>query len=145
MMSWASRVGNEARDGIWGGDLGVNLGDFHSTYLRVRPRGDILVVEFTTARLSEDVNIEQIGHDLSALVDQYGARRLVVTLRGITYLTSSALGKLITLHRKMHRAEGRVVYAELEPTVLEIVTASKLDTYLQVTTTLDEACSLLGG
>ncbi len=122
----------------------MDLGDFQSNYLRVELRDGVVIVRFTTPRLSEDVNIEQVGHDLAALVDQYGARKMVVLLSGITYLTSSALGKLITLHRKMHRAEGFVAFARPEPTVAEILSASKLDTYLKVCPTLEAAIEAVG-
>ncbi len=122
----------------------MNLGDFASNYLTTNARGDALVVGFRVPRLAEDVNIDQLGRELVALVDQYGVRKMVVTLRGIQYLTSSALGKLITLHRRMHRATGHVAIAELEPTVADILRASKLDTYLTVRPTVDEAVAAVG-
>ncbi len=122
----------------------VDLGDFHSNYVTVEPSDGVAIVRFSTPRLSEDENIDQLGHDLTALVDQYAVRRMVVVLAGITYLTSSAMGKLITLHRKMHRAEGIVAFARPEPTVAEILTASRLDTYLKVCPTVESAIQATG-
>lgn len=122
----------------------MDLGDFHSIYVSVEPRDGVAIVRFTTPRLSDDLNIEQVGHDLGSLVDQFGVRKMVVLLAGITYLTSSALGKLITLHRKMHRADGIVAFARPEPTVAEILTSSKLDTYLKVCPSLESAMQATG-
>ena len=56
--------------------------------------------------LTEDVNLEQFGHELFALVEQFGCRRVVVNLKEVRMVTSAGLGKMITLHRKMHRHQG---------------------------------------
>jgi len=107
----------------------VNLGEFQPEYLIVVPSDDVAVVRFTVPRLTEEINLEQLGHELGTLIDQHGCRKMVVSLSGLEYLTSSGLGKLIALHRKMHREEGVVVFCDAPPTVADILHASRLDTY----------------
>ena len=84
------------------------------------------VVSVVVEWLTEDVNLEQFGHELFALVDQFGCRRLVVDLKTVKVITSSGLGKLITLHRKMHRHQGTVVFCTLQPPVEEVLQTSRL-------------------
>jgi anti-sigma B factor antagonist len=97
-------------------------------------RGDeeATVVSVSVEWLTEDINLEQFGHELFALVEQFGCRRLVVDLKNVRVITSSGLGKMITLHRKMHRHQGNVVFCALQPAVAEVLQTSRLITYLQV-------------
>ncbi len=121
----------------------MSVREFEPIYLTLEEHPDALIVGFTVPRLSEDVNLEQLGHELFALVEQYGCRKLVVSLRDVIYLTSSGLGKMITLHRKMHRLQGEVVFFDLNETVDEILRASKLDTYLKLAPDRETALRLL--
>ena len=82
--------------------------------------------------LTEDVNLEQFGHELFALVEQFGCRRLIVDLHEVRVVTSAGLGKMITLHRKMHRHGGTVVFCQLQEAVEEVLHTSRLITYLHV-------------
>jgi len=117
----------------------MNKCDFEPTYLEITDREDVAVVAFRVPFLSEDYNLEQLGHELFVLVEQCGCRRLVVSLRDIQYTTSSGLGKLITLHRKLHRLGGQVAFCDLRPRILETMQMSKLDTYFQITPDVETA------
>lgn len=118
---------------------------FEATYLSVEQRDDAIVAGFTVPRLSDDFNLEQLGHELFALVEQQGCRKLVVSLKRVEYVTSSGIGKLITLHRKMHRQGGKVVFCDMQKTVHDILQAAKLNTYFTVAADPDAAVAALQG
>ncbi len=115
------------------------LSDFKPTYFNVREDGEVVVGQFCVPRLTEDQNVEQLGQDLFALVDQFDRRKVVLSLASVEFLTSSVLGKLITLHRKMHRQQGRLVLCDLQPGVNDIMRISRLHDYFKVSNTMDEA------
>jgi anti-sigma B factor antagonist len=117
----------------------VTLNDFHAEYLALDQQGEVTVARFTVPRLTEDVNLEQLGHELFTLVDQFDCRKLVVRLDSVEYVTSSGLGKLIALHRKMHRKKGNVVFSEPQPAVTDILKTSKLNTFFQIADSLPTA------
>ena len=52
-----------------------------------------------------------------ALVEQFDKQKVVLSLSSVEYLTSSVLGKLITMHRKLHRKKGRLILCDLQPEV----------------------------
>lgn len=106
--------------------------EFDPVYLAYEERNDLVIAEFTIPRLTEEFNLEQLGHELFALVEQYGCRKLVVSLGRVEYLTSSGIGKLITLHRKMHRQGGLVVFCDIQKPVEDILRASKLLGYFRI-------------
>ena len=95
--------------------------------------------------MSEEDNIEQLGQELSMLVDQFGCRQLTVNFEIVTMITSAALGKFIALHRNLHRREGRLVLCGVKGMVQDVLNATKLNEYFAVTATTDEAEALLSG
>jgi len=123
-----------------------SLSEFTPKYLRLQPAptdGDAVIVGVIIELLTEDVNLEQFGHELFALVEQFGCRRLVVNLEEVRVVTSAGLGKMITLHRKMHRHEGHVVFCHVQQAVEEVLRTSRLITYLQVAPNVEAALAAL--
>lgn len=117
----------------------MSLPDFHPAYIALRYDGDLPIVSFTLERITEDENIEQLGHELFSLVDQYGCRKIVLDLTGVQYITSSVIGKLITLHRRLHRHSGRFVMCNLRKEVGDVFRTSGLLDYFHSADDLDAA------
>ena len=109
-----------------------SISEFAPKFLTLQQADDAVVVGVGVQLLTEDVNLDQFGHELFALVEQFGCRRLVVNLNEVQMVTSAGLGKLITLHRKMHRHKGTVYFCHLQEAVEDVLRTSRLITYLQV-------------
>lgn len=121
----------------------MSLSEFAPKYLQFEERGDTTIVDLGVPLLTEDVNLDQVGHELFALVEQFGCRKLIVSLRNIRVINSGGLGKLITIHRKMHRHEGTVVFCDVQPAVDEVLETSRLNTYLKITPDVDRAVATM--
>ena len=121
----------------------MSVSDFNSSYFELTEFDDVVVINFNASRLNDEENIENLGDDMFSLVQNYNCRKVVASLTVVEYLTSSVLGKLITLHRRLHRSDGRLVVCNLQPTVRELMATSKLLTYFTVTETADEAVEIL--
>jgi anti-sigma B factor antagonist len=121
----------------------VSLSEFSPKYLRLEPRADVVVVRVSLPLLTEEINLEQVGHELFALVEQCGCRKLVVSLLDVQMITSAGLGKLITLHRKMHRHQGSVIFCDIQPAVEDVLRTSRLITYLHVSPDIEAGVALL--
>jgi len=119
------------------------LSEFKPAYFTIDDRGAAVVAHIVKTGLSEEDNIEQLGQELSMLVDQFGCRRLAVNFETVTLITSAALGKFIALHRNLHRREGRLVLCGVAGMVQDVLEATKLNEYFTVTATADEAVALL--
>ncbi len=118
------------------------LPDRPTVYITLEERGDVLVVGFTMRMLNDEENIEQLGQELFSLVEQYNWLKLALDMSSIEYLTSSVIGKLITLHRKLHRSQGKLVLFSLSPGVDSILATSKLLNYFTVAADKDAALAL---
>lgn len=114
-----------------------------NNYITLEEHGDVMVVRFKSRLLNDEENIEQLGQELFALVEQSNWLKLVLDLTNVEYLTSSVLGKLITLHRKLHRCQGKMVLFGLSEGVDAILRTSKLLTYFAVAENRDAAIAQL--
>lgn len=114
-----------------------------NSYFTLEEHGDVLVVRFKSRLLNDEENIEQLGQALFALVEQFNWLKLVLDLSKVDYLTSSVLGKLITLHRKLHRSQGKMVLIGLTDGVDAILRTSKLLTYFSIAESRDAAIAQL--
>ncbi len=119
------------------------LPDRPTIYLTLEEQGDVLVVGFTMRTLNDEENIEQLGQELFALVEQYNWLKLALDMSSIEYLTSSVIGKLITLHRKLHRSQGKLALFGLTKGVETILGTSKLLNYFTVAPDKTSALALL--
>ena len=117
--------------------------DFRPTYLSLVRDGDTIVARFTRPTLSDEENIEQLGRELFSLVDQFDCRKVVLDLNVVEFVTSSVLGKMITLHRKLHRKEGVLVICHVQNSVADVLKASRLHEYFNVANDLDGALARL--
>jgi anti-sigma B factor antagonist len=121
----------------------VDFDDFHPTYFTLDDNGDVTVASFTKLSLSDEENVEQLAHELFSLVEQYNRRKVVLDMHCVEYVTSSILGKMITLHRKLHRTNGRLVVCGLTEGVQRILSSSRLIEYFETSTDVDNAVAML--
>ena len=113
---------------------------FQSSFFTVAQQGDVYVIAIEKEQLKDDDNLEQFSQDLNLLIEKHEITKFVVRLTRVRYMTSMAIGKLITLHRKLNRLKGTLVLCELLPDVEATMDAAKLLTYF--TTCPDLATAL---
>jgi len=121
----------------------VTVSDFHSKYFTLDRDGDVVIASFTQSNLSDEENIELLGRELFRLIDDDTCRNLILCMGIVEYLTSALLGKLITLHRRLHRSNGRLVLCQLQDCVAEIMHKSRLLDYFNTADDLDAAVAVL--
>lgn len=121
----------------------MDLSEFHPRYFEAAEQDGLVVVTFSVSHINDEENIEELGHEVFALVDQFGFRKVALSMANVEYITSSVVGKIITLHRKLHRLDGQLVVCDLTPGVHEILSASRLLTYFSVAETTAEALRIL--
>ncbi len=117
--------------------------EFHPTYITVNTDDGVSTVGFVLTDLTDEENIELLGHELFTLVDQIGCRKMILNMDKVRYMTSSVLGKLISLHRKLHRNEGRLIICNIGKELDEIMSTSRLNQYFHLADDLGAAGALM--
>src|SRR5437773_12507291 len=72
-----------------------------SPHFTVQPFDKFSVVEFKTASLMDPIILEEIGQELFRLVDEEDRRQLVLDFEKVEYLSSQAIGIILTLNKKL--------------------------------------------
>jgi anti-sigma B factor antagonist len=88
--------------------------------------GDVTVVNFVDRKILDEQNIQKIGEDLFKLVDEEGRRKILLNFSNVEYLSSAALGKLITLNRKVQTAKGKLILCAIAPQIYEVFEITRL-------------------
>jgi anti-sigma B factor antagonist len=100
--------------------------------LEVEQIGDVTVVHFVDRKILDEQNIQIIGDQLFSLVDNDGLRKLLLNFGNVEYLSSAALGKLITLHKKLQAVGGRLVLCNIDPQIYEVFEITRLDKFFNI-------------
>jgi anti-sigma B factor antagonist len=95
--------------------------------LEVETIGDVTVVNFTDKRILDEQNIQVIGEQLFGLVDDQGHKKLLLNFSNVEYLSSAALGKFITLNKKVAGAGGKLVLCAIDPAIYEVFEITRLN------------------
>jgi len=92
----------------------------------------ILVVIFRQSQMLNAVIIEQVSAGLKELVDVADEEKFVVDFSQVNYLSSSALGMLIGLQRRVMQKKGQIKLSGIKPEIMEIFRITKLDTVFDI-------------
>ena len=107
--------------------------------LEVEDIGDITVVHFIDKKILDEQNIQVIGDQLFDLVDKFGRQKLLLNFGNVEYLSSAALGKLITMHKKTAAAKGKLALCSIQKDILDVFKITQLNKVLTLCKDLDEA------
>jgi anti-sigma B factor antagonist len=95
--------------------------------LDVKEVGDVTVVRFLDQKILEDVNIQELGQELFRLVEVENRRKLLLNFSTVDFLSSAALGKLITLDKKAKKAKSVLKLSNIRPEIYEVFAITKLN------------------
>lgn len=89
--------------------------------------GEVTVVNFVDRKILDEQNIQAIGDQLFSLVDELGRRKVLLNFRNVEFLSSAALGKLITLDRKLKAVKGKLILCSIAKEIQEVFEITRLD------------------
>ena len=101
--------------------------------------GDVTVAKFTDKKILDEGNIQIIGSQLFALIEQDGRQKIVLDFSNVEYLSSAALGKLITMDKKVKAAKGKLRLCCIRPDIYEVFAITKLNKLFDMKDTLEAA------
>jgi anti-sigma B factor antagonist len=109
--------------------------------LDIEDVGDVTVARFVDKKILDENNIQVIGTQLYGLIEQDGRRKIVLDFSNVEYLSSAALGKLITLNNKVKSAKGKLRLCGIRPDIYEVFAITKLNTVFDIKPDRDQALS----
>ena len=73
------------------------------------------------------VTIQNIARELYLLVEEREARKIVLDFSDVRFLSSQALGVLLTLRRKADRSGAKVILCGIRPELMRVFKLTNLD------------------
>jgi len=112
-------------------------------HLNVSQENGILVAEIAEKKLLDEVTISKIGEQLSSLISQRQASKLVLDFSAVSQMSSSALGMLITLHKRLREQNGQLRLCCVQPAIYEVFVITRLNEIFTISQTREDALSSL--
>jgi anti-anti-sigma factor len=98
--------------------------------LEVTRDGDRTAARFARLTSLNEYYADQVGKQLLALADPPGTKFVALDLGNVEYVTSTILGHLVALHKRLHAAGGRLTLENVRPAVRDILRVTQLDQVL---------------
>ena len=102
--------------------------------------GDVTVVRFADRKILDEASIQELGAELFRLVEEDHRKKILLNFTNVDFLSSAALGKLITLDRKVKANSGKLKLSNIRPEIYEVFAITKLNKLFDIKD--DEAAAL---
>lgn len=89
--------------------------------------GEVTIVRFVDRKILDEANIQELGTELFKLVEQEQRKKLLLNFANVEFLSSAALGKLITLDKKVKANGGQLKLSNIRPEIYEVFAITKLN------------------
>ena len=110
-----------------------------SPRLKISTEGDVSIVELTDRKILDEVNIGQIGDQLNAIIGQSPKPKLLLDFTAVCHMSSSALGMLITVHKRIREKGGQLRMCNIAPAIYEVFAIMRLTNVFQICQSGDDA------
>ena len=111
--------------------------------LKITSQGDVTIVELTDRKILDEVKISQISERLKGLVAKAESPKFVLDFSSVVHMSSSALGMLITLHKRVRERKGQLRLAGIQPAIYEVFVITRLNEIFGITESVEEALNTL--
>ena len=95
-------------------------------HLQTRMEQGVLVLTPTPARLEGDAMAQSMVEETQAAVAHADAKKVVLDMEHVEFLTSANFRPLLGLRKKLHEVGGRMALCSLSPVVAEIFHTTRL-------------------
>ncbi|MDH3583759.1 MAG: STAS domain-containing protein [Phycisphaerae bacterium] len=109
--------------------------------LRISRRDDMTQVDVLDTSLTDELAIRNLGDKLEELVGSDPQMRLVLNFEAVDFMSSTALGVLVGLRKRVEHNDAALRLCALGPTVRQALEITGLHTHFKILSTAEEAAS----
>jgi anti-sigma B factor antagonist len=101
--------------------------DMNHRRIQISEANDVTVVKFTDRKILDEASIQELGQELFQLVETDRRPKLVLNFSDVEFLSSAALGKLITMDKKAKQHGSQIILTNIRPEIYEVFAITKLN------------------
>lgn len=94
--------------------------------LEVSERDGVTVVRFLDRKILDELNIQELGDELFRLVEEEQKTQILLSFGSVEFLSSAALGKLLTLDKKVKSHRGQLKLCDINPEIYKVFEITRL-------------------
>jgi len=111
--------------------------------LSISSEGGVTIVELTDRKILDELSISQIGERLQGLVAKEESPKFILDFTSVGHMSSSALGMLITLHKRVREKNGQLRLSGIQPPIYEVFAITRLNEIFHICQSKEEALGTL--
>jgi anti-sigma B factor antagonist len=100
---------------------------------------EVTQIEFVDRNILEEASIQQIGEEISAIIDAQANPKILLSFENVEHLSSAALGTLITINTKVKQKGGQLRLSNIDKQIYEVFVITKLNKLFQIHDTNEKA------
>ena len=109
------------------------------TAYRVYRTEDIVRIEFVESHIVGQQCVSQLQERLGQVLKRVPDARIVLDLKSVQYVSSAALGELLSAHKQLAQGHGKMCMAGVGPELMEILATTRLDAVFATYDTANDA------
>ncbi len=107
--------------------------------LQIDYHGQVVSATLTDEKILEDDQIQALEGSFMPLIEQNNKIQLVIDFSNVKFLTSSVLGLLIRISKKVYEQEGKLRLCAIDPKILDVFRITRLDKIFEIYPDQEEA------
>ena len=111
--------------------------------IEVSDSARVSVVRFQDQKIIDPEAIQELGQELFDLVERDDRKNLVLNFSNVEFLSSAALGKLITFEKKAKRNDSQLFLTNISPEIFQVFAITNLDKLFKIKDTEADALAVL--
>lgn len=111
--------------------------------IEVSESANVTVIRFQDQKIIDPEAIQELGQELFDLVERDDRKKMVLNFENVEFLSSAALGKLITFEKKSKRNDAKLILTNISPEIYQVFAITNLDKLFQIKDTEADALAVL--
>lgn len=111
--------------------------------IEVSDSANISVVRFQDQKIIDPEAIQELGQELFDLVERDDRKKIILNFGNVEFLSSAALGKLITFEKKAKRNDTQLILSNISPEIFQVFAITNLDKLFTIKDTEADALAVL--
>lgn len=101
--------------------------------------GLVVVATLEDDKILDETQLEALEGSFLPLIDQNPGIQLIVDFSNVQFLTSSVLGLLIRMSKKIYEGKGQLRLCAINPKIQEVFKITRLDKIFEIFTDWEDA------